>query len=1194
MTATEARTDYRLDDRYTAEHGTVFLSGVQALARLPLDQLRADRRRGLDTAAFISGYPGSPLGGFDKAMATTRALVPDLPIVHQPGLNEEYAATAVMGAQLASARDNARHDGVVGLWYGKAPGIERATDALRHAVFAGTSMHGGAVALVGDDPNAKSSSVPSSSAGIAADLHMPLLYPGDPGDALDLGRHAIALSRCTGLWTALKIVADVADGTTSIVLDPDRVHPMMPLVDGERYLHRPDGHVLAAQSVVVEREIYEVRYPLATRYAAENELNHIAVDAPDAWIGVVSSGITYRELREAFARLGLVSDADIAACGVRLIRMQMPLPFDPERMRSFTADLDEVIVAEEKNPHIESLIKDALYGLTNRPTVVGKFDDHGSPLLPGWGSLTAALIEPALRRRLQGRLGARLAPAAPRRRESIPLSVERSPFYCSGCPHNRSTQVPDGAVVGAGVGCHTMALMMEPERVGDIVGLTAMGNEGTQWIGMAPFVETEHLFQNLGDGTYFHSGQLAIGAAVAAGVNITYKLLHNGTVAMTGGQDPNGQVGLGAIAQTLLAKGVGRVLITSDDPDRTRGDADLPSAVDVWPRERLIEAQELLAATPGVTVLVHDQACAAEARRGRKRGLIETPDQRVVINERVCEGCGDCGTVSNCLSVQPVDTPFGRKTRIDQTSCNLDFSCLEGDCPSFMTVHQEPGRVGRLLRRLRAAPVADDESTDIGTDTPTPPGEPVGLADPLPAKVDVDSFALRLTGVGGTGVVTVAQIIGTAAMLAGYDVQGLDQIGLSQKAGPVVSDLRLARGPVLHSNRLGEGQADALLVFDPLVGASELGLASVAATSVVVGSTAFAPTGEMIIHPDITPPDSDELTDRLAQRSRADAQYWADAQAITTAVLGDTQTANLFVVGMAVQAGALPLPLEALSEAITLNGVAVTANLAALALGRRYVAEPGAFADLVDPAEVAPAASPFDRRVGTLPVSPELRAQVTRLADELVAFQDSRLAERYLDVVERVAASERATVATESLTAAVAANLFKLMAYKDEYEVARLLFDEQGQAAARELAGPRGRVAMKLHPPLLRAIGVSKKMSFGPRTQPLLRHLAKGKRLRGSRLDPFGRSEIRRLERELPAEYIAAVEQVLTTLSVANHDDAVAIAGLPDQVRGYEELKLERIRAYRAEINDALADFDRPGPTAAPTIGIVEMAGGPR
>jgi indolepyruvate ferredoxin oxidoreductase len=1160
---------YQLVDRYLADSGTVFLTGLQALARLPLEQLRADRRAGLNTAALISGYPGSPLGGYDVTVASAAALAPDLHVICRPAMNEEYAASAVMGSQLAAAQPDCLYDGIVGIWYGKSPGVDRATDALRHAVYAGTSMYGGAVAIVGDDPAAKSSTLPSSSAGALSDMHMPVLYPGDPAEALDLGRHAIAMSRVTGLWSALKIVADVADATASVYLHPERIVPVLPRVGGELYRHKPDAILLAPYSVEREREIYEVRYELARQYAAENGLNVVAVDPPSATIGIVASGITYREVREAFARLGLASDDEIRSCGIRLLKMGMPLPFDAATIKSFARGLREVFVIEEKQPNIEALIKNALYGVADRPEVVGKEDERGEQLLPGHGALDADILVPILRRRIEARLGVKLAPEEIHSGRALaPLGVQRTPFFCSGCPHNRSTEVPEGSLVGAGIGCHTMVMLMDPERTGSITGVACMGNEGTQWIGMADFVARKHFVQNLGDGTYFHSGQLAIQAAVAANVNITFKLLYNGTVAMTGGQHPQGQLPVPEVARVLLTQGVARVMITTEDTSRYR-DAALPASVEVWDRSRLIEAQQVLAKVPGVTVLIHDQACAAEARRLRKRGKIPTPGQRVVINHRICEGCGDCGEKSNCLSVQPIDTAFGRKTEIDQTTCNLDFSCLEGDCPSFMTItpKKKPSR-----RRSRGEEMA------AVRELPVPPRD---LPEP-PRIVPEDEFAMRITGIGGTGVVTVAQVLGTAAMLDGYHVRGLDQIGLSQKAGPVVSDLRLSRSQPTATNRLGEGQADLLLAFDQLVAGSERGLlVADPSRTAVVGSTSPTPTGEMITHPGVRLPSPDELTRRIASVTRGDAQHWADSFEITEDLFGRATTANIFVVGMAHQAGCLPISSKHIEEAIALNGTAVEANLAAFRWGRAQVAAPHVVeaarpVELADEVEVVASArtvpAALAARIAALAAPPELAAALTRYAAELCAWQSARTAREWLDVLDRVATAERA-VASDStrLLAAVAANLFKLMAYKDEYEVARLMTDADGLAAAREVAGPRGKIAWKLHPPLLRALGLSHKIGIPGWAAPAIKLLAKGKVLRGTIFDPFGYPNVRRIERELPGEYIAAIDRVLAGLTSERLDAAVKLAELPDLVRGYEEIKLARVESYRKRLAGALA-----------------------
>ncbi len=1227
---------YRLSARYTDDQGMALMTGLQALARLPIEQLRADRAAGLNNAAMLSGYPGSPLGGLDKAINEAIAVAgEDFAIHHLPGLNEEQAATAVMGSQLACTRPDARYDGVIGIWYGKAPGVDRATDAIKHGVFAGADPHGGAVVVAGDDSAAKSSTIPSTSAGVLAAMHVPVLYPGTPGDALRLGLHAITMSRVTGLWTSLKIVADVADSASTVSLDSLAIEPVIPTLDGKPYAHTPDGHLLTPRTVETEREIYEVRYELAIEYASLNRLNEVTVNASDAWLGIVTSGITYRELREALRRLGLPHDSQLADAGIRLMRLHMPIPFSAKRAQEFARGLQEILVVEEKQPNIESLLKDALYHQAQRPLIVGKRDEQERLLFAGHGALNADdLIEP-LRARLSARLGDRLIPAteAPTRTQ-IPLKIDllppseqstagqdpqRTPFFCSGCPHNRSIRVPDGAVVGVGIGCHTMALLLRPDQVGDLIGLTSMGQEGTQWIGMAPFVETPHIFQNLGDGTYFHSGKLAIAGAVAADVNLTYKLLWNRHVAMTGGQDPQGAIEIADVCRDLQSIGVTRVLITTDDTRayRNRG---LPDGVDVWDRKRLIEAQEVLADTTGVTVLVHDQQCAAEARRERKRGTALTPNKRVVINERICEGCGDCAQISNCLSVQPVDTFFGPKTRIDQTTCNLDFSCLEGDCPSFMEV-RNAGPLRLALRGMFSA----WGLRKAHQDTHEPLAPPQDFPTPVSLYDQTDELAVRMCGIGGTGVVTISQLLGTAALFDGYQSRGLDQIGLSQKAGPVVGDLRFSRNAEVATSRVGAEQADLLLAFDQLVAASPVGADSCKpGHTVVVGSTSPTPTGAMITDPNVKMSTPADLAASMSAVSRPDAQYWNDAAATTTALLGSGVTANVFVVGMAVQSGGLPLSPEAVMQAIELNGVAVETNLAAFNWGRAQIADPQRVADAVEaagtpsePSDLASNAMPSNDMAGNdrtssamtgdavapsetrLPTriaqqirelanqnhwDDNLTGTVTRFASELVQYQSDRLAASYLITLGQVAAIEtKANIDIQAsrepdlvsakkhqLTAAAAAGLFKLMAYKDEYEVARLMLDAEATAEARRVARTTDDyVVTMLHPPLLRALGRTTKIGFSSIWRPVFWLLARLRWVRGRWFDPFGHFEVRKTERALIGEYKQALLSAVDRLGKNPSDQlvwqaALSIAQAPDIVRGYEHIKLESVERFRA------------------------------
>ncbi len=1141
--STEEFGDYELADRYRREDGRIFLSGVQAIARLPIDQIRIDRRNGLDTAAFVSGYQGSPVGMFGEEIDRAHRTVPDLPVVNRPGVNEELAATAVMGSQLAVTLDDCKYDGILGIWYGKGPGIDRASDAIRHAVFASTAPHGGVVAVVGDDPSAKSSTLPSSSDATMVDLHMPLLFPGDPQEALDIARHAVALSRTCGIWSGLKLVTPVADGTGTIDVAIDRVVPVIPTldIDGKRFEPHPNGLLIMPHTLDMEREFFEVRTELARQYGALNQLNRVTVRSGDDWIGIAACGHTYHELREALSVLGFDTDDDLRSAGIRLFQLMMPIPLDRHDVRSFAEGLTDVLVIEEKNPTLELLVRDALYDVADRPHVWGKRDEEGHILVPYDSLLDAERIMPSLRHHLGKRLADRLAPPQVKPdRNLIPLTVNRAPYFCSGCPHNTSTRVEPGTLVGGGIGCHAMVAFMEPERTGDIVGLTCMGNEGAQWIGMAPFVTRDHLVQNLGDGTFFHSGSLAVRAAIASGVDITYKILLNGTVAMTGGQDAQGAVDAGRMAAMLLAEGVKQVIITSDDPDRVKHYS-IPTGVQVWDRDRLDEAQQLLANVRGTTVLIHDQACAAENRRARSRGTLATPGFRVVINERICEGCGDCGEVSNCLSVQPIDTPYGRKTAIHQTSCNFDFSCMKGDCPAFATVTVDPDATDSV----RAAPVAPS-SADLPTPTPI---------------VDEANFTVRLLGIGGTGVVTVSQIIGTAAMLDDRHVRGLDQTGLSQKAGPVSSDIRITTDAPARSNHANEAGIDCLLAFDLLAASSDSHREGARiGKTVVVGSVDVVPTGQMVSRPGaISLPEIDTLRRRLDDVSRPDVNRYLDASAITLGLFGKTTTANVLMMGVAVQLGALPVDPMMIEKAIELNGVAVDRNVAAFRFGRQWV---------IDPAGVEAVAGVSAPRIET---HDQL---IARLTDDLVDYQDDAYARRFADRVCAVQATEQRVVpGSTRFTEAVARHLHKLMAYKDEYEVARLALLDESQQRYQAVGGADTAVTYHLHPPALRSAGMQRKIEFKRTAAPSFKALRAMKRVRGTLADPFRWAEVRKVERAMIPEFEQAVDRLADRLTAGNLDEAVAIATLPDRVRGYEDIKLRRATAYRAELASRLQRF---------------------
>ena len=1149
---------YSIRDRYIQDSGKVFLTGVQALARLPIQQLRTDRNKGLNTASFLAGYPGSPLAGLNFEIENAKNLVPDLPIVHRPLLNEEHGATAVMGSQLAAEQQDCAFDGIVGFWYGKAPGLDRAGDALRHAVFTGTSRLGGAVAIVGDDPAAKSSTLPSSSDATLFDLHMPILYPGDVQEILTLGMHAVSLSRLTGAWTALKVVDAVADGSGTIDLESTIIEPIVPNleIEGVQYEHRPDAKLLPPNNLALEKDLRVVRSELVRRYTVANNLNPTITNPPDAWIGIIASGFTYHELRHALHSIGLRNLNDIENAGIRLLHLQLPVPFDPQNIRNFSMGLEEILVIEEKNPTAEWLVKDALYGSANQPRVLGKTYPDGRPLMPSHGILDADTMVQGLFDRLSLRAADRVIPpkVGNKQRQLIPLDTNRSPYFCSGCPHNSSTKVPEDSLIGAGIGCHTMVLLMDEEQVGNIAGVTAMGNEGMQWVGMEPFVGREHFIQNIGDGTYFHSGQLAIASAVAAKSNMTFKLLYNGTIAMTGGQDPEGGLGVREITQIMLAQGVKQIIVTTEDLSRYK-ESNFPKEVRIWGRERIVEAQKSLSKVQGVTVLIHDQACAAQLRRTRKRGQSKKPDFRVLINNRICEACGDCGAVSNCLSVQTQQTPFGPKAFIDQDSCNFDSSCLNGDCPSFLTVEIDPEKTNG---KFPLTPATDFE-------LPSPE-----------IKVSTERLDLRIAGIGGTGVVTAAQILATASMLDGFEVRGLDQTGLSQKAGPVVSDLRLSKGSPQSSNLLMQQSADVLIGFDLLVAASERSLkVAQEGKTILIASKTETPTGAMVGDPLADLPDVESLMEKLSNFINSDTSFLVDAGELCTGLLGTVTSSNIFLLGAAVQLGVLPVSPISFEEAIRLNNVNVEENLAAFQWGRIWVFDTHYVLDHIEETNIwnsnfSQPELPADtvRRVIEMGLEAEEHEAVLLFAADILAFQNKRAVDDYLALIEHVVVSVTKlsnTDSQKSLIRTVARNAHKLTTYKDEYEVARLFLLPELQDEINKLPQSNGvgRAVWHLHPPFLRALGMQKKLKVPYRVAtPLMKVLAKGKVLRGTKLDIFGYAKVRKLERIMRDRYIEEILHSLESLTDTNFSAILSLAELPDSVRGFEEIKLQKAEAF--------------------------------
>jgi indolepyruvate ferredoxin oxidoreductase len=1171
MSMTVHRPDV-IGNRFRTDGGPALLTGVQAIGRLMVEIHERDQRASRQTGVLVSGYPGSPLGGLDQTIAR----MPELAThgIHLvPGLNEELAMTAVWGSQIEPRGRTRSVDGVVGVWFGKAPGLDRCTDALRHGNLLGAHPQGGALLMVGDDPACKSSTIPSASESLLAALGVPVLYPRDGSEIVSMGIQALELSRASGCFVALKVVAEVADGFSTVTPGVGALDVVVPEVEWAgsswRYQQRtvpaPPGNLDA------EGDLHGPRLELARRFAAGNGLNEVLHQGDGDRIGLVAPGRTFAELLEALGTLGLTPDA-LDASPVRLLRVGMPFPLEATVVADFADGLETVFVLEEKAPFLESQVRDVLYGGPSTPRVLGKRDADGRPLVSSRGEVTSAVMVGPLRHVLGN-----LVSLPAREPVRIPLDitpVRRTPFFCSGCPHNRSTVAAVGSIVGGGIGCHSMvALIDRPSSA--VESITQMGGEGAHFIGQAPFLaDRAHLIQNLGDGTLYHSGQLAIQACVAAGVNVTFKILFNHVIAMTGGQGPEGERDVPSLTRKLEAEGVVRTIVVARDPRSYGRRAAWASNVTVWGRDRLDEAQRTLQAVDGVTVLVYDQECAAEVRRLRKRGKRETPTTRVVINDRVCEGCGDCGQKSNCLSVQPIDTPFGRKTTIEQTSCNFDYSCVEGNCPSFVEVEVSPG-----------AAVRHTDPPEVGD--PEVPALPAGA-----------SYNVFLAGVGGTGIVTVNQVLAAAAVSDGLVSRGVDQTGLSQKAGPVTSHLRLSRGAadLAHdgANRPGPGEVDCYLAFDVLVGADPTYLPFIGAdrTRTVV-STSVTPTGSMVTRPELSKDvDGDRLAGAIEELGSRRAPVRLDAVRDSNVLFGAETFANMLLLGAAYQAGALPVSAEAVEWAIAQNGVAVDSNVSAFRWGRAAVADPGAY----DAATAATPAATSDttrarastgearRLVDATGLSVDLRDTLVTLTADLIDFQSEKLARELLDLVARADRAERAAgLPKGGLAREVAVGYHRVLAYKDEYEVARLLTSAEFTARiAREFPGS-GRVRFLLHPPALRAAGRTKKIRIDARFSWGLRGLARMRALRGTPFDPFGRTHVRRLERHLAVHYRRLVMGLLDGLTAEDHARAVEAAAAVQLVRGYEEVKLAGVQRYAARLVEL--GFEPPVDDAGQLVG---------
>ncbi len=1143
---------YRLNDRYTRERGRVFISGTQALVRLLLEQRRLDRALGLKTAGFVSGYRGSPLAGLDQALWAARDLLEKENVRFQPGVNEALAATAVLGSQQVESEGRATVDGVFAMWYGKGPGVDCAGDAIKHAHAYGTSPRGGVLLVAGDDHGAVSSTMAHQSDQTLAAWSIPVLNPAGVADYLGLGLYGWALSRFSGGWVGFKAIAETVESAATVELaglpprfaTPDDFAPPR---GGLHFRWRDPP------SVAIEERLQK-KLEAALAFARANPPDRLVVEAPDARLGIVTVGKAHGDLMEALRLLGFEDGPAIARLGVRIYKVAQSFPLEGAGIRRFARGLRTILVVEEKRPLVELQIKDLLYG--HGPEVVGKKDRAQRPLLPATGELRPHRLLPALAG-LLGELHPTLDLGPILRRFQIaapeePDLVRRTPYFCSGCPHNGSTRVPDGSKAMAGIGCHIMATWM-PDR--QTVGITQMGGEGANWVGLAPFVETPHVFQNLGDGTYFHSGHLAIRQAVAAGSRITYKILYNDAVAMTGGQPVDGKLGVGQITRQVWDEGVRRIVVVSDEPAKHGDSTDLAPGVEVHDRHELDRVQRELRDYPGVSVLVYDQTCAAEKRRRRKHGKAPEPARRAFINELVCEGCGDCSKKSNCLSVVPLDTELGTKRAIDQSSCNTDLSCVDGFCPSFVTVE------GGTLRK------------PLGLDPTSPALAPHFAALPLPVVDGREPvYDLLVTGVGGTGVLTVGAVVGMAAHLEGRGATVLDFTGLAQKGGAVLSHVRIARpGAAVTQPRIEPGDAEAVIACDLVVAAgAEARRTLRAGVSQVVASTHALPTADLIRDPS-SRIDVERLARRLEQAAGPGRVDLVDAHRLALAVTGDAIGANVLLLGFAWQKGLVPVGLGALERAIELNGVAVPANQRAFAWGRLAAHDPALVARLVDETE-GPERRP-----------PEgLEDLVAHRRGFLVGYQSEAYAAAYEDFVRRVALVEREAVGPGEprLAPAVAEGLFRLMAYKDEYEVARLFTDGRFQERLRRTF--EGDPVLRFHmaPPFLgrrrKGDEAPAKITLGPWMLRAMRLLAPLKVLRGTALDPFGRTAERRMERRLIAGYRATIEEVLSHLRPETLDRSVAIAGLAGTIRGYGHIKTRSVEAYERTRDALLAELRTP------------------
>ena len=1134
-----------LDDKYDLTKSRIFVTGYQALVRLTMMQHELDQRAGLNTAGYVTGYRGSPLGGLDYQFQRAAQHLAPHNVLFQSAINEDLAATALWGSQQAELRGEGKYDGVFGIWYGKGPGVDRSGDAFRHANFAGTSKHGGVLALMGDDHTAESSTTAHQSEFNFVDVMIPILNPAGVQEIIDYGLYGFAMSRFTGAWVGLKCMHETVESTAVVDGSLERLGILLP--DPDEYTMPVGGLNIRLVDTVLgmEARLHDHKRDAMLAFVRVNKLNKVITSGGrNPKIGVITTGKSYLDVRQALDELG-IDEVKANDWGMRIHKIACPWPISRQELQDFARGLELIIVVEEKRSLIEVQVREELYGTANQPICIGKKDEQGNWLFPVKGALDPNDVAICIGERLLKYVGdenlrgrvARLKEAQAKLAEIQDVAV-RIPYFCSGCPHNSSTVVPEGSRAYAGIGCHYMAQWMDRSTL----GFTQMGGEGANWIGEAPFSKRPHVFQNIGDGTYNHSGYMAIRASIAAGVNVTYKILYNDAVAMTGGQMHDGSLTVPKIAAQVAAEGAKRVVVVSDEPKKYPPGTRWPEGVTFHHRDDLQQVQKDLSQIPGCTILIYDQTCAAEKRRRRKRGTFPDPEKRVIINELVCEGCGDCGVKSNCVSVQPLETEWGRKRTIDQSSCNKDFSCVKGFCPSFVTVH------GAQLKKGRG--VAKDHEVQA-------------LPEPEIPRID-HTYNIIVTGVGGTGIVTIGGILGMAAHLEGKATGVIDMAGLAQKGGAVYSHMRIAERPEdIHAIRVAAAGADLVLGGDIVVAGNKKVLAAVKAgrTAMIINTSEFMP-GDFTRNADFSLP-TERLRRTISNAAGRDRTHFVNATRLATSLFGSSLGSNIFMVGFAYQLGTLPLQASAIEQAIALNGEAVPMNLAAFHWGRRAALDLAAVEEIARPAP--------ETRDENRELSQSFEEMVSRRAKFLTAYQSKRYAKRYRKWVEKAKDVEQERVPEKcGFADAVARYLFKLMAYKDEYEVARLYTDGTFlKQVANDLGGDKLRFEFHLAPPLLTKInpatGEPRKMSFGPWMLTAFKVLAAFRFLRGTPLDVFGRSEERRTERRLIADYEAMLEEVLPKLNSDNHALAVGLAAIPEKIRGFGPVKARHLAAAKAD-----------------------------